>query len=170
MQLTTESNVMTPSDIQEIARYIVAEARQVSRAHTDQPDAPVNYVCVFAQSVDEYEDLLTSTHELGTVVAETPTGPVFQIDPVSTAAGPVQILKIRKPDPKRLERGDADFTVSDYDAFKKSHLDRPGFSLIKRPEMEMIELVDPRFNALAYFSHPVFAKTVGIDLDLPAAG
>ena len=72
------------------------------------------------------------------------------------------MLKIRRPDPKRPERGDADFTVSDYQTFKKTQLGKPGFGLIERTNMEMLELVDPDFDVLAYYSHPTLAEVLGI--------
>ena len=78
-------------------------------------------------------------------------------------AGNRRLVKIRKPDPKRTERGDADFTVTDYLIFKKKYLSKPGFRIIKRPEMEMIELTDPSFNVLAYFSNPPLGKILNVD-------
>lgn len=90
-------------------------------------------------------------------------GPVFHITPIATAAGDLELLKIRRPDPKREEMGDADFTLSDYESFKKKYLGKPGFSLIKRPDMEMIELMDSSYNAIAYFSHPTLATVLKIN-------
>jgi hypothetical protein len=87
-------------------------------------------------------------------------GPVFHIAPLSTVAGALRLLKIRRPDSKRPEKGDADFTVTDYGKFKKKHLGRPGFSIIKRPGMEIIELIDPSYNVIAYYSHPTLATVL----------
>ncbi len=95
---------------------------------------------------------------------DTSTGPLFKIAPLQTVAGPLQLLKIRKPDPTRTERGDADFTVSDYPTFKAKYLQRPGFRLIERPEMEMVELVDLTFNVRAYFSNPTLMKQLEINI------
>lgn len=151
---------MNTHELSDITRSIVAEARRLSVMHTDQADAPVNYACIFAQSLDEYEELLAAAHQLGPVAENTSMGPVFRISPVSTDAGQLNLLKIRRPDPKRPERGDADFTVSDYDKFKKTYLGKPGFSIIKREDMEMLELIDPLFNVLAYYSHPPLSEVL----------
>ncbi len=156
---------MTTDELKVLIREIVAEARRLNAAHTDQPDAPVNYACIFAQSPAEYEELVSVARQLGPVADDTATGPVFHIAPLSTDAGRFRLLKIRRPDPKRPERGDADFTVADYDMFKKRHLGRPGFSLIQREHMEMLELSDPAFNVLAYYSHPTLAEVLNLGAD-----
>ncbi len=151
---------MTTDELKAIAQEIVAEARRLSATHTDQPDAPVNYACIFTQSEAEYEEMVDIARQLGSVADETAMGPVFYISPLLTNAGTLRMLKIRRPDPKRPERGDADFTVDNYKKFKKKHLGRQGFALIKRNDMEMIELIDSSFNVLAYYSNPTLAEVL----------
>jgi len=141
---------------------VVADAKTLKDKHTDQTNAPVNYVCLFSHSAQEYDDLLILTNTLGNVLQDTTTGPIINIAPMPTASGPVQILKIRKPDKSRPERGDADFTVSDYLKFKSVYLDKPGFNLIERPDFEMIELSDPSTDVLAYFSHPTLIEQLSV--------
>lgn len=154
---------MTTDELKKLAQEIVAESRLLSAAHTSEPKAPVNYACVFTQSTVEYEEMVRVAHLLGPIAQDTPTGPVFHIAPLSTVAGELQLLKIRRADPKRPERGDADFTVADYESFKKEHLGRPGFGLIKRTEMEMIELIDPAYNVIAYYSYPTLATLLKLN-------
>ena len=156
---------MTTDELKALTREIVAEARRLNAAHTDQPEAPVNYACIFAQSQAEYEELVNVARQLGPVADDTPTGPVFHIAPLSTNTGILRLLKTRRPDPNRPERGDADFTVADYDMFKKTHLSKPGFSVIQRKHMEMLELIDPAFNVLAYYSHPTLAEVLNLSTD-----
>lgn len=154
---------MSPEDFKSLVRAIVAESTKLREAKTNAKGAPVNYACVFSQSEPEYEALLPVARDLGRVVQETAMGPVFYMEPFDTSAGPLRIVKVRKPDPRRKERGDADFTVSDYVAFKKTYLGKPGFSLIKRTDFEMMELIDPAFSALAYFSNPPLGEVLGLD-------
>jgi len=156
---------MKVDELKTLAREIVAESRRLSAAHTSEQQAPVNYACVFTQSTAEYEEMVKVARQLGPVARETPTGPVFYIAPLSTVAGTLRLLKIRRPDPKRRERGDADFTVADYELFKNTHLGKPGFSLIKRTGMEMIELIDPSYNVIAYYSHPTLADVLKLNID-----
>ncbi len=158
---------MTTDELTALTRQIVADARRLNATHTDQPDAPVNYACIFAQSPAEYDELVKVARQLGPVADDTATGPVFHIPPLSTDAGMLRLLKIRRPDPKRPERGDADFTVSDYGTFKKTYLGKPGWGLIERKNMEMLELIDPSFNVLAYYSHPTLAEVLKLSVDQP---
>jgi len=154
---------MTTEDLKNLINIIVAQARRLTATRTNEGGAPVNYACVFAQSEDEYSELVDAAHRLGTVTQETAMGPVFKIEPLETAAGRLELLKIRKPDPIRKERGDADFTVSDYEKFKQTYLGRPGFRLIARPELEMMELADPAYDVLAYFSYPTLVEVLKIN-------
>jgi hypothetical protein len=161
-QLCKRKEAMTLDDLKKLTQEIVAQARLLSAKHTNEPEAPVNYACIFTHSMHEYEELLQLAGQMGPIAQDTPTGPVFYIAPLSTDAGELRVLKIRKPDPKRPERGDADFTIPDYQAFKKTHLGKPGFDLIERKDMEMIELVDPKFDVLAYYSYPTLAEVLRI--------
>ena len=156
---------MKADELKVITRKIVAEARKLNAAHTDEPNAPVNYACVFAQSQTEYEELIDAASHLGSVAEDTATGPVFHIAPLATDAGTLRLLKIRRPDSKRPERGDADFTVANYETFKKTHLGRQGWALIQRKNMEMLELIDPAFEVLAYYSHPTLAEVLKLNGD-----
>ena len=141
---------------------IVGEAQRLKDYRTDQKNAPVNYACIFSQTQAEYEDVLSIAQTIGTVIQDTKTGPIFKIPRLPTSAGELHLLKIRIPDPARRERGDADFTLSDYASFKARYLSQPGFGLIKREKFEMVELVESGFDALAYFSHPPLTEQFGL--------
>lgn len=154
--------MMTVESIKNLAREIVAEARKLSTAHTNAGAAPVNYACIFAHSQAEYEEMVTLAGQLGSVVEDTAMGPIFHITPLATEAGILKLLKIRRPDPKRPQRGYADFTVADYKTFKQAYLGKAGFRLIERPRMEMIELTDEAFDVLAYYSYPSLADVLRI--------
>jgi hypothetical protein len=131
----------------------IKESGRLKDEHTNQKNAKVNYVAIFCQNDEEYNNFLNLANQLGKIFKETSTGPLFLIN-LDTDLGKLRLLKIRKPDETRKERGDADFTVDDYDNFKKNYLSKLGFSLIKRENFEMIELVDPNFNVRTYFSNP----------------
>lgn len=145
-----------------IVREIVEDAVKLKNEHTGETDAPVNYACIFAQSKGEYEELLQAAQKLGSAIKETPSGPLFQLEPLQTVSGPLQLLKVRAYDESRPERGDADFTVSDYLSFKKNKLGKSGFKIIERKDSEMIELMDPSFDVRVYFSHPPLDQQLGL--------
>ncbi len=153
---------MEVAAFQKLVKDIVSAAQTLKDMHTTEKDAKVNYSAIFSQSIDEYEDLLEVANKLGRIIDDTPTGPLFIIEPLNTAAGQLKLVKIRKPDDVRKERGDADFMVSDYNLFKKTYLSKPGFKLIHRPKFKMIELADGNYNVLAYFSNPPLDKQFGI--------
>jgi hypothetical protein len=154
---------MDVKDLKQFVQEIVKKASNLKNKHTSEKKAPVNYACVFCQSDEQYKSLVTIIQKIGNIVEETPTGPLFHIQPLDTIAGSLQLLKIRKPDITRPELGDADFTVSYYPEFKKKYLSQKGFSLIVRKNSEMIELVDPKFNVRVYFSSSPLNKQLGIE-------
>lgn len=152
---------MNAEDLKNIVKDIVAQAEQVKQRIINDT-APVNYACIFCQNDEEYASFLDAAKEIGKVVQDTHTGPVFQIPHLETVAGDLQILKIRKFDPTRPERGDADFTLSDYKTFKQEHLHQSGYKLIDKSDFEMIEYKDPKENVLLYFSNPTLGQVLGI--------
>lgn len=148
---------MQISELKELVLKIVDGSAKLRNKHTNEIDAPVNYACIFSQNAKEYQDLLEVSRQIGEIIEETPTGPIFKIE-LETSYGLLQLLKIRKFDDFRPELGDADFTVSNYRKFKRKHLNEEGFRLIVREKFEMIELVDKEFDVRVYFSDPTLDK------------
>ena len=145
-----------------LVKKIVEESNNLKNQYTNERNAPVNYACIFCQNEVQYRDFVALANELGTVIKETSTGLLFNIKPLETISGKLKLLKIRKPDVTRPEKGDADFTVLDYKKFKKKFLKQKEFSLIVREFFEMIELVDPSFKVRTYFSNPPLDHQLGI--------
>ncbi len=149
---------MNSVNLIQLVEKIVKKANNLKNKHTSEKNAPVNYACIFAQSEEQYNNLIMIAKEIGNVIKETPTGLLFHIQPLKTVSGNLKLLKIRKPDPTRPEFGDADFTVGNYPEFKNKCLSKTGFKLILRENFEMIELVDSKFNVRVYFSNPPLDK------------
>jgi hypothetical protein len=150
-------------DIIYLASDIVKKACELKDKFTDATNAPVNYACVFCQSDEEYDKLKKLASEVGKVIEDTPSGPLYHVKPIDTVAGPLKLLKIRQPDVIKPERGDADFTVSNYHDFKNKYLQQDRFKLIPRPNFEMIELMDSDFNVRVYFSYPPLDEQLGLN-------
>lgn len=72
-------------------------------------------------------------------------------------------MKIRQPDKTRPEQGDADFTVDNFEDFKKKYISQDHFKLIPRDGFEMIELMDNEFDVRSYFSNPPLDKQLNIN-------
>jgi len=143
---------MSTEDFKQLIQGIVRQSCELKNRHTTEKDAQVNYAAIFSQNEKEYSELYESAKQIGKVIQNTPMGDLFEIDGIDTVSGKLRLLKIRKPDTTRPERGDADFTVTDYPTFKNSYLPKSGFKLIERDDFEMIELIDSTFNVRAYFS------------------
>ena len=149
--------------IEEKVQYIVKETLKLKSKLVDEEVTPIDWVAIFAQSASEYDSLLKENKEMGSVVKDTKTGPIFKLNtPIETEAGGLQIIKIRKPDKTRPQRGDADFRLADYEEFKKKHLADNHFKLIEREDYEMIELKDDKFDVLVYFSNPPISEVLGL--------
>ena len=150
-------------ELEHHVQEIVKRATELKNKHTEHKSAPVNYACIFSQSDVQYRDLINTTKKIGKIIEQTPKGPLFQISPLETVSGFLKLLKIRIPDATRPERGDADFTVSDYFRFKEKYLSQARFKLIKkREDFEMLELMDSEFDVRAYFSDPPLDKQFGV--------
>lgn len=154
VEIIIEHMIKTEKNTKELVKDIVKKAQALKDQYTDEGLASVNYACIFSQDEDEYQKLMRIAKVMGKMIKTTQSGNLYKINPIETSAGQLKLLKIRMPDVTRPERGDADFTVSDYPKFKEKHLPKEGFKLIERPDMEMIELIDPDFDVRAYFSHP----------------
>ncbi|VVB76179.1 Uncharacterised protein [uncultured archaeon] len=153
---------MNSIELTTLVEDIVRQSCALKNKYTSEKSAPVNYACIFSHTKSEYESLIEIANSVGKIIKETKTGPLFQIKPLDTVAGKLQLLKIRAPDLTRTERGDADFTVSNYTEFKTKYLLKKGFKLIQREDFEMIELMDSAFNVRAYFSNPPLDQQLNI--------
>lgn len=154
---------MTPAALLELVQDIVQRSLQLVRLRGIAADVRTNYACIFAQSDDERAAMLAAAAQIGRVIVETPSGPIFVFnEPLATAAGNLRLLKIRRPDAARPERGDADFTIADYAALKAREAGDAAFTTVTRPECEMLELVDKGLNIRAYFSDKPLDEELGL--------
>ncbi len=154
---------MTSENVTKLIQEIVEQAQLLKDKYIlGEKKAPVNYACIFSQTEKEYKELLEIIQKMGLQVDKTSMGPIFDIGGIETKAGRLRVLKLRLPDTKRPERGDADFTVKNYAKLKKDYLSKPGFNLLIRPKFEMIELSDSAFNVLAYFSSIPMNEQLGL--------
>lgn len=144
---------MTKEELEKIVNYIVDQGLLAIRENTDEKDLIVDYMGIFAKNDDEFTDMDNLVKTLGVLgdKTATSTGNTYLLnEPINTKAGFLKVLKIRKPDPTRLQRGAPDFRVNDYQSFKEKYLPSGhNFSLIAREVYEMIELKG--IDVLVYF-------------------
>ena len=151
-------------DLISIVNYIVEKSIQMKDKYTGVKDSSIEFACVFCQNNEEYEKLTNEIEALGKVVQSTNTGFTYKLNqPLNTKAGLLSLVKIRKPDPLRKERGDTDFNTN-YQDFKKKYGDKQNFELVKREDFEMLRLSNPQNNVMVCFSSIPLSKVLGIGL------
>lgn len=152
---------MESGNLNVIINYIVQNCVELKNKYVSEP-MNIDYVCIFSQSQEEYDALVELASELGPIVDETKTGPVFKFNKSpQTIAGKPKLLKIRIPDPTRPQRGDVDFN-SNYEEFKQKYLDNDKFRLVKSWDgHEMVELKDENYDVLVYFSKEPLGRNLG---------
>jgi len=153
---------MNNSDIIKFIQNLVVDAVNLKNKYVHLHDISINYACIFTHSDEEYKILNKLGYKMGSVVRETTMGSIFHIEPIDTIAGQMQLLKIRKPDPKKFERGYVDFTVPDYNSFKNKYLPSKEFHLIKRPDYEILGLSEKDCDVRVYFAYPPMDEQLGV--------
>jgi len=149
-------------DLIPIVDYIVDKSLEMKNKYTDAKDSPIEFACIFCQNNEEYEKLTNETQALGKVVQSTSTGFTYLLNqPLKTKAGFLSLVKIRKPDHLRKERGDTDFNTN-YQEFKRKYSDKQNFELIKRKYFEMLRLSKPNYDVMVCFSNIPLSKTLGV--------
>ena len=142
--------------------YIVSRSAELRNQLADASSAPVEFACIFCQNEKEYEEFTNAIGKLGKVAERTQNGFTYLLDkPIETIAGSLRLVKIRKPDPNRPERGDADFNAN-YDEFKKKYQNNFKFELIERNAFEMLRLEVSYFDLLVGCFNIPKSKNLGI--------
>lgn len=153
---------MTREQVEEIVCFLADRGVETIEKHAEGSGAIVDYVAIFARDQKEFEQMLACISPLGDEVDATmrKTGRTLKLhEPIQTNEGPVTFLKIRKPDPTRLQRGAPDFVIKDYAAFKEKYLRTSGdFTLMFHINSEMIELKG--VEVLVYIKDQPFADVI----------
>lgn len=145
---------MLRSTILSIFTQIASDAQKMVQAHVDQKDltGKINYTTIYARSQEEFIHFNDEIMRNGTIFDKQSTGNYYLLhEPFETTAGQVTICRTRMFDAHYTERGYLDFEVIDYSAFKTKYLQKSGFSLLRLPHVELVELRDSRYDVRAYF-------------------
>ena len=150
-------------DLRTIVNKIVTESVLLKNKYTNATNAPVEFACVFCQTDQEYKIYTGEIKKLGEVVQDTTTGFTYLFNiPLKTQAGPLSLVKIRRPDPLRKERGDADFNTN-FNEFKNRYINESNFQLVKRDQFEMLRLSESGNEVMACFSNIPLSKILGLN-------
>jgi hypothetical protein len=135
---------MKREGIEQIVDYLVRHALEALDRRAEHFGAELDYVAIFSKDDQEFDELVLCVEKLGTEVdyQMRKTGVTFHLaQPIMTEFGDLKLLKIRKPDPTRPQRGAPDFVIQNYDEFKQKYLYTSGnFTLMFHTHTEMIEL------------------------------
>lgn len=144
----------------DIVHYIVEQADRLRLHYIENYPATVDFGCIFSQTEAEYQQLTEDISPIARIVQDTPTGFTYLLnEPLVTKVGLLKLVKIRKPDKARPERGDADFSL-DYSQLKQQVAQDHHFELVIRPEFEMLRLSDSQFDVMACFSKVPLSKAL----------
>jgi hypothetical protein len=138
---------MNIDELEKIIFYLVKQGLATLERFTDEKNGALDYVAIFAKDENEFNDLLMIAETVGQEVDKetAKTGRTFLLNkPLDTTAGVLSLIKIRKPDDTRLQRGAPDFKIPDYQQFKDKYLKSDGnFTLMLKNDYEMIEIKGP---------------------------
>jgi len=149
-------------DLIKAAKEAVSKSNDLKNKFTYATDAPVEFGCVFCQTPEEYEKFTNTITPLDRIVEDTPSGYTYLLkEPIETVSGPLRLLKIRKPDPKRKERGDADFNTN-YEEFSSRYQSDPRFKIVEHKTFKYLRLEVPGSGTMACFSNRPKSKVLGL--------
>jgi len=135
---------MNRSDVEKIVKYLIDQGLAAIHKRTNEKTPAIDYVAIFSKDENEFQELLAVAETMGKEVDQgtARTGKTYLLDqPLTTPAGVLYLLKIRKPDDTRPQRGAPDFKIQNYAQFKEKYLRSSGsFTLMLKKDYEMIEL------------------------------
>lgn len=151
---------MIKKDLLDLIQYIAKTTIDLKNKYIDEKDLPIDYLTIFSHSEDEFNEMKNIASDLGEVI-DNNNGPVYRLHrPTKIPTGELKYLRIRHPDSKRPQKGCDDFRVDNYHAFKEKYSAKfkENIKLIVRPEYEMIEIKDSKFDVLVYFPSIMFSE------------
>ena len=154
MSLYKFSPIMSEATLIEAVHYVIDQEALLSSKAINQV-LPITYLTIFAHYMDEYDNLVKIIERLGDI-SDANNGIKSKLhSPIMAGNQEIRELRVRKPDPYRMQVGCCDFGIADYNAFKDGHLENnKNLRLIERPDYEMIEFFDPDLDVLAYIVNP----------------
>jgi hypothetical protein len=152
---------MEDNKLIQTVEYIVSTGAKVAEKYTTIIGIPLDYVAIFTQSQEEYMEYIHLAQSLGKEIQTIPTGNLFRLnETLHTSVGDMVVVKIRKPDISRSQRGCVDFRIPNYAELKMKYQGHPFVNVIDRYEYEMIEIREDTTDVLVYFPSLSFTNIV----------
>jgi hypothetical protein len=150
MKLYRFSPIRNEKELVRAAKYVASQNTKLCKKVIGK-SLPITSLTIFSHYEDEYKRLEAIVLKFGKPYRGYNGVLVILNKPLKAGRHAITHLRIRKPDPYRMQVGCSDFVVKDYQGFKarfSKHLQN--LRLIQRDEYEMIEFFDPDFDVLAY--------------------
>lgn len=150
MQLYRFSPIKNEKQLHEAVIYVASKTSELAREIIGK-SLPISSLTVFAHYPDEFEKLSEIVKTIGNFSNENNGPRVALREPIKIGKNTITHLRIRKPDPYRMQVGCNDFDTG-YESFKRENLLKypNNLRLIKRESYEMVEFFHPDFDVLAY--------------------
>lgn len=150
MQLYRFSPIKDETQLREAVIYVADKTSELARKIIGK-FLPISSLTIFAHYPDEFEKLSEIVKTIGNFFNENNGPRVALHEPIKAGEKTITHLRIRKPDPYRMQVGCNDFET-DYETFKNENLLKHpnNLRLIKREDYEMVEFFHPDFDVLAY--------------------
>ncbi len=158
MKLYRFSPIQNREELIAALSYVVIQTSELCR-NIIATRLPTTSATVFTHYPNEYGHLINILRELGTQQGEVNGFRVILHESLTVGDNSITHLRVRPPDPYRMQVGCNDFTVDDYEKFKTEHLEAHphNLRLIQRQDYEMIEFFDPDYDVFAYvLSKPIY--------------
>lgn len=68
---------MDSEELDKIINNIVSECVELKNRYIQEKKLKIDYVCIFSQSQEEYQNLINISEKIGKIVSNTSTGPVY---------------------------------------------------------------------------------------------
>lgn len=149
------------TSLKKTIQHIIREGTRLKDKYLPKVNMKLDYVCIFCQTDEEFAYYNDEAIKLGGIADNTPTGNVYAVEEKYRDEYGTKLIKVRIVDKTRPQRGDVDFAISNYKKHKPD-LMKLTINLIKREGYEMIELIDPKFDCILYFSNPPLSKVLNI--------
>ncbi len=145
------SPITNEEGLLEAIQYVVTKTTELCHKVIGV-EYPISGLTVCAHYPDEFEALKKIQLEIGTVESEHNGLYIRLREPIQLPHNKLNLLRVRMPDPYRMQVGCNDFNVGNYMEFKETFLPThpQNLRLVVRPEYEMIEFFDPDYDVLAY--------------------
>lgn len=145
------SPIKTKDELFDAINYVATKTIELRKKVTSKV-YPTKLLTIYSHYPNEFENLKSMLFKLGSFDKEV-NGPYVKLfDPIQLPNNKLEFLRIREPDPYRMQVGCSDVVVPDFEGFKKEYLAKYSNSLrlLKRPERDILEFFDPDFDVLAY--------------------